>query len=212
MKPCIIFLGPPGAGKGSQTEKLKAHLNYETVSTGDLVRAQIKAQSQIGLKIEPFLKEGKLVPDELIIQLFKEWILDNKNAKGFILDGFPRTIEQAKVFNRDIVESLSLDVKVLSLEVSVDLLISRMLSRIICSNCKAVYNLNSKPPKKDGICDLCGSKLERRHDDQPETIKIRNTEYLNLTAPLSEFYSKALIKVNGNQSSEQVFNDILASL
>ncbi len=212
MKPCIILLGPPGSGKGSQTEKLKSFLGFQTVSTGDLVRSQIKGQTSIGLEIEPFLKEGRLVPDELIVQLFKEWIKDNQDAKGFILDGFPRTLEQAYIFNKDIVGKFNLKVQVIYLEVSVDLLISRMLTRLICNKCKAVYNTTSKPPKHLNQCDECGEALERRQDDNPETIVTRNKEYMSLTAPLVEFFLENLVTINGDQDSEKVFSDIMKGL
>jgi adenylate kinase len=212
MKPCIILLGPPGSGKGSQTEKLKSFLAFQTVSTGDLVRSQIKGQTPIGLEIEPFLKEGRLVPDELIVQLFKEWIKDNQDAKGFILDGFPRTLEQASIFNKDIVGKFNLKVQVVYLEVSVDLLISRMLTRLICNKCKTVYNTTSKPPKHLNQCDECGEHLERRQDDNPETIVIRNKEYMSLTAPLVEFFLENLVTINGDQDSEKVFSDIIKGL
>jgi len=212
MKPCILFIGAPGSGKGSQTERLKAQFGFITISTGDLIRDQIKRSTPIGLKVAPFLNEGKLVPDTLIIELFQEWIQENQHAPGFIIDGFPRTIYQAENFSNIIVKKYDLKIAVIHLDVSLEVLTKRILSRLLCTNCNLVYNTDSKPPAVNNTCDRCKIPLTRRRDDTKEAIGTRHAEYLAQTQPLLEFFENRVVNVNGNQSSDDVFNAIILGL
>lgn len=181
----IVMLGPPGAGKGTYASRLTVKLGIPHISTGDMVREEIKRQTDLGKKIKEYSDKGALVPDEIIIKILAERLGKPDCAKGFILDGFPRTINQAEALER--ITEIDL---VINLNVPDEIIITRLSNRLICSKCGAIYNLLTLKPKKEGICDKCGGKLYQREDDKPEVIKERLDVYRRQTEPLIGYYSK----------------------
>ena len=182
----MILLGPPGAGKGTQAEILSRDLNIPTISTGNILRAAVKAGTPIGLKAKSFMDAGKLVPDEVIIGIIQERLAEADCKNGFILDGVPRTIAQAEALEQ---HGITFD-HVISLEVSDEAIVKRMDGRRVCTHCGAPFHVESKPPKAAGVCDLCGGELMERDDDKPETVRARLEVYHQETEPLKEFYLK----------------------
>lgn len=214
----VIFFGAPGAGKGTQAKKLSNNLNLIHIDTGDLIRSAIKNETELGKKAKSFVESGKLVPDELVINLIKERLINliGKNSYGFILDGFPRTIPQADSLE-NLLKELNLNLtKVVNVQTPEDLLIKRLSSRRLCSNklCGGIYNLSTKKPKVENKCDLCGQGLYQRKDDTEEAAKERLNEYYNKTAPLEKYYREQdkLIDVDGSKKEDEVYNKILKSL
>jgi adenylate kinase len=186
----IVILGPPGAGKGTYASRLTVKLGVPHISTGDIVREEIKKQTDLGKKIKEYSDRGALVPDEIIIRLLAERLKKPDCTGGFILDGFPRTIRQAEALE----EIAKIDL-VINLNVPDEIIIARLSNRLICSKCGAIYNLLTLKPKKEGICDKCGGSLYQREDDRPEVIKRRLDVYRQQTAPLIEYYrGKGLIR------------------
>ena len=194
----LILLGAPGAGKGTQAEILSRLLNIPTISTGNILRAAVKDGTPVGLKAKSCMDAGKLVPDEVILDILKERLARPDCAEGYILDGVPRTIPQAEAM-----EDMGLEVDyALSLEVTDETIINRMSGRRTCKNCSQTFHLVSNPPKKEGICDFCGGELTIRKDDAPETVKARLVTYHEVTEPLKEFYEKrGKLKAVENQST-----------
>ena len=193
----LIFLGPPGAGKGTQAAIISKKLNIPTISTGDMLRAAIKAGTPIGLKAKTFMDAGKLVPDEVIIGIIGQRLEESDCKDGFILDGVPRTIAQAEALENS---GIDFD-RVISLEVGDEAIVKRMSGRRVCAKCGATYHMESKPPKAEGLCDECGGELTVRSDDKPETVRDRLKVYHSETEPLKEFYAKRgrLREVHGDQ-------------
>jgi len=181
----IVLLGPPGAGKGTYASRLTVKLGVPHISTGDIVREEIRKQTDLGKKLKDYSDRGVLVPDEIIIRLLAERLEKPDCNGGFILDGFPRTISQAEALER--IAKIDL---VINLVVPDEIIITRLSNRLICSKCGAIYNLLTLKPKKDMICDRCGGNLYRREDDKPEVIKERLNVYRRQTEPLIEYYSK----------------------
>ena len=182
----MILLGPPGAGKGTQAEILSRDLNIPTISTGNILRAAVKAGTPIGLKAKSFMDAGKLVPDEVIIGIIQERLAEADCKNGFILDGVPRTIAQAEALEQ---RGITFD-HVISLAISDEAIVKRMDGRRVCAHCGAPFHVESKPPKAAGVCDLCGGELMERDDDKPETVRARLEVYHQETEPLKEFYLK----------------------
>ena len=182
----LILMGPPGAGKGTQGEILEKKLGISTISTGLMLRTAIKEQTEVGKLAEKYINEGKLVPDDVIVAIVKERLSQPDCEKGFILDGFPRTTAQAEALDAAGVE---ID-KVLLLEVEDQKIVDRLSSRRECSKCGTPYNIISKKPQKEGICDNCGGELICRKDDIPETIANRLNIYHEQTEPIKQFYAK----------------------
>ena len=182
----MILLGPPGAGKGTQAEILSRDLNIPTISTGNILRAAVKAGTPTGLRAKSYMDAGKLVPDEVIIGIIQERLAQEDCKNGFILDGVPRTIAQAEALET---HGIEFD-HVISLEIEDEAIIKRMDGRRVCSHCGAPFHTESKPPKQEGICDLCGGELMERDDDRPETVRDRLVVYHNETEPLKHFYEK----------------------
>jgi len=203
----LVLLGPPGSGKGTQAKRLVEELKIAHISTGDLLREAVKAQSELGARSKEYMDAGKLVPDELVIALVREKVssLDG----GFVLDGFPRTIEQAKEL-----ESITPVDAVIDLEVDLDLLVERLTKRRSCRECGAVYHLMFNPPKEEGKCDRCGGELYQRSDDTEATVKQRLETYMDSTLPLVEYYDSkgTLIRVDGGKDIGEVFFAIMDSL
>lgn len=203
MKSTIVLLGPPGSGKGTQGEKLSEELGYVRLSTGDMLREAVRNQTELGKKAEEFMKAGALVPNDLIIGLMKEKIAQADG--GVILDGFPRTVEQADA----LAEQLDVDLA-LNLDVDDGELITRLTKRRSCPKCNAVYHLVYNAPAKDGICDKCGSELYQRDDDKEETVKNRLQVYRDNTMPLIDYYAKkgTLVTIQGVGSIDDIFSKV----
>lgn len=200
MKSTIVLLGPPGSGKGTQGEKLSDELGYIRLSTGDMLREAVRNQTELGKKAKEFMDAGALVPNDLIIGLMKEKIA--QASGGVILDGFPRTVEQADA----LAEQLDVDLA-LNLDVDDEELISRLTKRRSCPQCNAVYHLVSKPPMKEGICDKCGSELYQRDDDTEATVSNRLKVYRENTMPLIDYYAGkgTLVTIKGIGSIDEIF-------
>jgi adenylate kinase len=199
----IVFIGPPGSGKGTQARMLAEELEIPFISAGDIIRTEIETGTELGSKAEKYIKNGELVPDEIAVEMLMANL-----PRSFVLDGFPRNVSQATLFERvkaDYVFYLYLD--------NSDI-IERISKRRICPNCKMVYNLSSNPPKTPGICDLCGSKLALRIDDTEETVRKRMDVYKNETYPLVDYYRKRerLIEINGSGSIEELHNRIMQAV
>ena len=206
----LILLGAPGAGKGTQAEIIAAKLAIPTISTGNILREAIRNGTQTGLKAKSFMDQGKLVPDEVIIGSVEERIAQPDCAKGFILDGMPRTIPQAQALED---RGIHFDC-VVSIEIEDAVIEQRMTGRRVCGNCGASYHVVANPPKVDGKCDSCGADLTIRKDDAPETVRNRLAVFHQETEPLKEFYQKLgkLKLVNGDQPIENATRDIMAAL
>ncbi len=182
----LILLGAPGAGKGTQAEIISKKLNIPTISTGNILRAAVKNGTPVGLKAKEYMDAGKLVPDEVIIGVITERLAEADCQNGYILDGVPRTIAQAEALEQ---AGIVFD-SVVALEVSDEAIEQRLTGRRTCTACGATYHIVANPPKQEGICDSCGSALEQRKDDQPETVKARLATYHAETEPLKSFYQQ----------------------
>ena len=194
----MILLGAPGAGKGTQAERLCKVLDIPTVSTGNILRAAVKNGTPTGLKAKAFMDAGKLVPDEVIIGIITERLAEDDCKNGYILDGVPRTIAQAEAMEK---AGINFDA-VVSIEVADQVIMERMSGRRVCESCGASYHLVAVPPKVAGVCDSCGGKLVQRKDDAPETVKDRLEVYHKETEPLKDFYAqRGLLKSVENQPS-----------
>ncbi len=192
----LVLLGAPGAGKGTQAQILSDKLNIPTISTGNILRAAVKNGTPVGLKAKEYMDSGKLVPDDVIVDIVRERIAEDDCKNGFILDGMPRTIPQAEALEA---HGVGIDVA-LSLEVEDDVIIKRMSGRRACPSCGATYHVVSAPSKVEGICDICGAELTIRKDDAPETVMARLATYHKETEPLKEFYAqRGLLKHVDNQ-------------
>ena len=202
----IIFLGPPGAGKGTQAQRICDALNIPQISTGDILRRAIKEQTPTGLKAKSFIDAGKLVPDEVVIDIVKERLAQDDCQNGYILDGFPRTVPQAEA----LATFANMDA-VVELDVADEVLVNRLSGRRVCLTCGATYHVNML--NGETKCK-CGKELIQRDDDKPETVLSRLTVYHNQTAPLVEYYEgKGLLhKIDGAQGVEEIYNSILSTL
>jgi len=212
----ILFLGAPGAGKGTQCKKLSKKCDLTHLSSGDLLRDAVKNGTKAGLAAKEFMDKGQLVPDNVLIDLFREKLSEPECAKGFILDGFPRNIAQAKSLDQLLAEiKANLDV-VIDLYTPDEILEERITGRRVCPNkaCNEVFHVKYHPPKVEGICDACGTALVHRSDDKAELVKQRLSVYHELTKPLVDFYqSKNLLhKVDGDGEQEDIFAAILKTL
>ncbi|HEC19942.1 MAG TPA: adenylate kinase [Gammaproteobacteria bacterium] len=199
----IILLGAPGAGKGTVAKLLTQVDGSVQISTGDILRGAVQAGTELGKKAEAYMKAGDLVPDELIMDIMKARLQEPDCAKGFLLDGFPRTIPQAEALKSLLQElGISLDLAV-NLEVPREVILDRLTTRRTCSNpeCQAIYNIKSNPPKVDSICDICGSKVIQREDETEEAITHRLETYNEKTAPLIGYYEKEGLLMNVNATS-----------
>lgn len=206
----LILLGAPGAGKGTQAEVICDHLHIPSVSTGNLLREAVKNQTEYGVKAKSFMDSGKLVPDEIVLALLKERIVQEDCKNGFILDGFPRTVAQAQTLEE---MGVAVDA-VIDIEVPDEAITQRMSGRRVCEACGASYHIVSKPTKAEGVCDRCGGKLVVRKDDQPETVRDRLNVYHSQTEPLIEYYQKSgkLKVVDGQGDVSEVSARTLAAL
>jgi len=192
----MVLLGPPGAGKGTQAKKIEETYHIPQVSTGDIIRLAIQSKTEWGKKAEEYVRSGELVPDDVVIGIIKERLAQDTNKKGFMLDGFPRNLKQAETLEK-ILKELGIELNVvLYFDVDRNEVVQRLSARRICEQCQIPYNMVSKPPKKDEICDVCGSRVIQRPDDRPEVILNRLETYEKQTKPLIDFYDKkGLLKV-----------------
>ncbi len=206
----LILLGAPGAGKGTQAEIISKKLNIPTISTGNILRDAIKNGTETGLKAKSFMDNGKLVPDDVIIGIVRERVARDDCANGYILDGVPRTIPQAEALEA---AGIHFD-RVISIEIEDSVIEARMTGRRVCGSCGASYHMTANPPKKAGVCDLCGGELVTRKDDAPETVRNRLKVFHTETEALKDFYQKLgiLRLVEGNQPIELATAEILKAL
>ena len=210
----IVLLGPPGAGKGTQAELIVGKYHIPQISTGDIFRANIKNGTELGKKAKEYMDKGDLVPDELVVDLVKDRIAQDDCADGFMLDGFPRTVFQAEELDK-IMEDRGLKINaVLNIDVKPEKLVKRIAGRRVCRACGATYNVDYKPPQKDGVCDKCGGEVYQRADDTEETVQNRIKVYFSETAPLIDYYKKSdiLVNIDGDQAEDTVFAEITAAL
>ena len=209
-----VLLGPPGAGKGTQAAKVIEKYNVPHISTGDIFRANIKEGTELGKKAKGYIDEGKLVPDELVVNLVTDRLQKDDCKEGFLLDGFPRTIFQAEQLDKFLSENgQKLDI-VLNFKVRKDVLIERIAGRRVCKSCGASFHVVNVPPKKEGICDVCGGELFQRKDDTVESLTVRLEEYSSQTAPVLDYYdSKGIVtRIDASQPIDSVWNDTLTAL
>jgi len=210
----LILLGPPGVGKGTQAQLLSEEYGIPQISTGDILRAAIRSGTGLGKRANEYMSKGELVPDDIMLGLIREKLFGKEPLDGFILDGFPRTLMQAKALNEMFAEYDQTPDAVLSLEAEEELIMKRLSSRRICRNCGAVYNLITKPPKTEDLCDICNGPLYQRDDDKIETIKNRLEVYKKQTEPLIDFYQSTglLISVQSSGSPQEVHRIITTKL
>lgn len=206
----IILLGAPGAGKGTQAEVICKEMNIPTISTGNMLRAAVKAGTEYGLKAKAAMDAGDLVSDDIVIGILKDRIAEPDAQNGFILDGFPRTVPQAEALDA---MGVQID-KVLELYVDEEVIKSRLTGRRVCLDCGATYHVVSKAPKVEGVCDVCGKELVIRKDDQPETVISRLETYHKSTAPLKDYYEAQgkLVTVEGTDTVEGTSELVMAAL
>ena len=206
----LILLGAPGAGKGTQAELLIEKLGIPSISTGNMLREAMKNGTELGKKAKQYMDEGALVPDDLILGIVAERVSQNDCAKGFILDGVPRTLAQAEALDA---KGVRID-HVVSIEVDDDVIEGRMTGRRVCSKCGASYHIEANPPKTEGVCDLCAGELVIRKDDAPETVRKRLEIYHESTEVLKSYYEKQgkLLLIEGNQPIETANEQILTAI
>lgn len=209
-----VLLGPPGAGKGTQAVRLVEKYEIPHISTGDIFRKNIKEGTELGKKAQEYMNAGALVPDELVVDLVKDRLQQDDCKNGFLLDGFPRTIFQAEKLDEFLSESnLKMDI-VINLKVEKEALIKRLTGRRVCKDCGASYHIVNIPPKKEGVCDICGGDLIQRKDDNIETVENRINVYEEQTAPLIGYYKEAgsLVDFDGEASLDEVFDAIVQAI
>ena len=204
----LIFLGAPGAGKGTQAARVSAALAIPAISTGDIIRSAIKEGTPLGLEFKRYTDSGSLVPDDLVCALVKERLLKPDCEKGFILDGFPRTLEQAKFLDEN---QIVID-GVLEIQVSDEDIVERMGGRRFCPQCQKTYHVIYSKPAEEGVCDTCKVALSIREDDKPETVLHRLSVYHKQTEPLISYYEAKLRSVDGTKSPEEITKEILKVL
>ena len=193
----LILLGAPGAGKGTQAEIISEHLSVPTISTGNIISAALKAQTEMGIKAKEFIDKGLLVPDDVVIGIIRDRLKENDCKNGFILDGFPRTVPQAQAL-----DDMGIEIdKVIDIQVPDEKIVQRLSGRRVCSGCGASYHLLYKKPEKDGVCNSCGEQLVQRTDDREETVLERLKVYHEQTEPLVDYYRKKnkLVVVEGQE-------------
>ena len=210
----IIMLGAPGAGKGTQAKMIADKYGVPHISTGDIFRANIKNGTELGMEAKKYMDQGLLVPDELTVRILLDRVAQDDCKNGYVLDGFPRTIPQAEVLDSELTKLGDHIDYAINVDVPDENIVKRMSGRRACMTCGATYHIEHVPPKKEGICDVCGSELVLRDDDKPETVKNRLNVYHEQTQPLIDFYTeKGVLKtVDGTVPMEEVFAAITAIL
>ncbi len=200
----LVFLGPPGAGKGTQAERISERFGLKRITPGDILRKEVEMGTRLGKEAEGYMKRGELVPDDLVLEIIGSEL--ERVGQGFILDGFPRTVTQARGLER-ILESRKWPLHaVIFLDVPDEEIVRRLSARRVCPSCGAIYNMITSPPRNNETCDRCGAHLVRRGDDEPETIRKRLEVYTKETAPLIDYYEKKglLIRIDGARSLDEV--------
>ena len=207
----IIMLGAPGAGKGTQAKMIAEKFGIPHISTGDIFRANIKNGTELGKKAKEFMDKGQLVPDELTVEILLDRVAADDCKNGYVLDGFPRTIPQADVLDKELTKLGDKVDFAINVDVPDENIVRRMSGRRACLKCGATYHIEHIPPKVEGICDTCGSELVQRDDDKPETVQNRLSVYHEQTQPLIDYYNKKNIlkTVDGTRDMQVVFNDIV---
>ncbi len=210
----LIFLGPPACGKGTQTEKLAKHLNFPHVDTGSLLRAEIKNETPDGKIAKTFIDKGNLVPADLVAKIIKNRLSQDDCKQGFILDGYPRSVEQADlldIIHKEINNGEKVDFRAIYFDIDTDILVERIINRRSCPVCGEIYNLEFKPPKVAGHCDNDGAELTQRKDDTKEVAQARFDTYFHETAPLIDYYkNKGVLKsIDANGTIDEVWNRLL---
>ncbi len=205
----LVFIGPPGIGKGTYASILSKKYGIPHISTGDIFREEIARGSELGKKVKEYVEKGLLVPDDIVIEVVKQRLSQPDCQKGFILDGFPRTLKQAEALD----QITKIDAAVL-FQAPVEVIIERVSGRLVCPKCGAIYHVKWRPPKKPGVCDLCGAQLVRRKDDEPEVVRRRYEIYLQTFTPIIEYYRRKglLIEVDASRQAEEVVADLEAKL
>jgi adenylate kinase len=206
----LILLGPPGAGKGTQASRIVQDYGVPHISTGDILRAAVKNQTPMGLEAKRYMDAGDLVPDEVVIGIVKDRLQEPDTTKGFLMDGFPRTIPQAEALG-DMLESIERSVsRTIAILVDGEELVKRLSGRRICRDCQTPYHVYSNPPAQEGVCDRCGGELYQRDDDSEATVRNRLDVYARQTEPLIEYYERLglVARVDGQQSPDEVYEDI----
>lgn len=206
----LILLGAPGAGKGTQAEAICKEFKIPAVSTGNILREAVKNGDELGLKAKSYMDLGKLVPDEIVIDILKERIAEDDCKNGFVLDGFPRTILQAEALDKI---GVKID-KVIEIDVPDDVILDRLSGRRVCEDCGTPYHIKNKKPKVDGVCDVCNGKLVKRKDDNVDTIKDRLKVFHDQTAPLKDYYANQnkLSVVREHSTLEKAIEATLAAV
>lgn len=207
----IIMLGAPGAGKGTQAKKIASKFNIPHISTGDIFRENIKNHTQLGLKAEVYIDKGLLVPDEIVLELMTERFKESDCKEGYVLDGFPRTIAQAKGLDEVLDKKNDKIDYAIDVSVADEVIIKRMVGRRVCLNCGRTYHVETLRPKAEGICDFCDTKLVLRDDDKSETVKKRLQVYHKQTQPLLDYYKRkgVLHSVDGTKAIDDIYNEII---
>ena len=206
----LILLGPPGAGKGTQAKLLAEKFNIQQVSTGDILRQAVKNKTEMGLKAKSYMDQGKLVPDDVVIGIIKDRLNNPDCSTGFILDGFPRTIQQAEALSQAL-KQMEMDIdNLIDIKIDFDNLIQRLTGRWTCRECGEGFHKASNPPTKEGICDKCNGELYQRDDDKEKTIQKRFEVYKNETEPVKDYYRKngKLNTIKGDGSIQEIFSNI----
>ena len=211
----IFIMGAPGSGKGTFSSKIKEEYSLNHISTGDIFRANISQGTELGLQAKAYAEQGKLVPDEITNKMVKDYLAtlsDKKN--GYLLDGYPRTLDQAKAFE-EMTDGTDLAVDViLAMDVPTDVLTRRITGRRTCKDCGEIYNIYSKPTKVEGVCDRCGGELTQRKDDNEESLKVRLDEYSNNTEPVIDYYEKKnmVSHINADASMDEIWSSVKEAL
>ena len=201
----LVFIGPPSVGKGTYAKILSKKYNIPHISTGDIFREEIAKGSELGLRVKPYVERGVLVPDEIVVEVVKKILQSPLCSRGFILDGYPRTTRQAEELDKIV----SVDV-VFLFEAPLEVIVERVSGRLICPKCGAIYNISWRPPRRPGICDVCGTPLIRRRDDEPELVRERYQLYRQTLTPVVEYYRRKgiLVEINAARDASLVVSDI----
>ena len=205
----VILLGAPGAGKGTQADSIENKFGYKQISTGDLIRGEVSAKTKIGLEVKAIMEKGELVSDDIVIELLKNRLRQKDIIKGYIMDGFPRNRYQAEALSRIEADRE----EVISLQVNEEVVVQRLLSRLTCSACAAIFNTLNSPPRQAGICDHCGGTLIRRADDNEQTIRNRIRVYKEQTQPVIDYYLEkdqegSFQQIDASKPAEEIFAEI----
>lgn len=210
----LVLLGPPGAGKGTQASAIVKRYNIPHISTGDIFRANIKEGTELGKKAKEYMDKGLLVPDDIVVSIVKDRLSKEDCKNGFLLDGFPRTVNQADALDKELWEiGIKLD-KVVNIDADKDILVERAIGRRICKTCNATYHIKFNPPSIENICDNDGGELFQRDDDKEETVATRIQVYLDQTQPLISYYQEKnlIVNIDGTKSINEIFETIVNAL